>query len=91
MNKSLCWFYNEGHHGKVTMDDVGETIKNVIFQKVKSGQIVVHTSKEFSDASMKFVPSIITEYLPKSDEIAEIYRIPSPRNTFNPQICSIDQ
>ena len=91
LNKSLRWFYNEGHHGKVPMHNVGGTIKNVIFQKVKSGQIVVHTSKEFSDASMKFVPSIITEYLPKSDEIAEIYRIPSPRNTFNPQICSIDQ
>ena len=91
LNKSLHWFYNEGHHGKVPMHNVGGTIKNVIFQKVKSGQIVVHTSKEFSDASMKFVPSIITEYLPKSDEIAEIYRIPSPRNAFNPQICSIDQ
>ena len=91
LNKSLRWFYNEGHHGKVPMHNVGGTIKNVIFQKVKSGQIVVHTSKEFSDASMKFVPSIITEYLPKSDEIAEIYRIPSLRNTFNPQICSIDQ
>ena len=91
LNKSLRWFYNEGHHGKVPMHNVGGTIKNVIFRKVKSGQIVVHTSKEFSDASMKFVPSIITEYLPKSDEIAEIYPIPSPRNTFNPQICSTDQ
>ena len=58
LNKSLCWFYN----GKVPMDDVRETIKNVIFRKVKSGQIVVHTPKEFSDAAMKFVPSIITLY-----------------------------
>ena len=71
LNKSLCWFYNEGHHGKVPMDDVGGTIKNVIFRKVKSGQIVVHTPKEFSDAAMKFVPSIVTVYLPKSDEIVE--------------------
>ena len=70
-SKSLCWFYNEGHHGKVPMDDVGETIKNVIFQKVKSGQVVVHTPKEFSDAAMKFVSSVITVYLPKSDEIVE--------------------
>ena len=52
------------------MDDVG-TIKNVIFRKVKSGQIVVHTPKEFSDAAMKFVSSIITVSLPKSDEIVE--------------------
>ena len=80
LNKSLCWYYNEGHHGKVPMDDVGETIKNVIFRKVKSGQIVVHTPKEFSDAAMKFVSSIITVYLPKSDEIVEpesIHQVPS--------------
>ena len=59
LNKSLCWFYNEGNHGKVPMDDVGETIKNVISRKVKPGQIVVHTPKSFSDAAMKFVSSII--------------------------------
>ena len=68
LNKSLCWFYNERHHGKVPMDDVGRTIKNVILRKVKLGQIVIHTPKEFSDAIMKFVPSIITVYLPKSEE-----------------------
>ena len=32
---------------------------------------MVHTLKEFSDAAMKFVFSIITVYLPKSDEIVE--------------------
>ena len=69
LNKSLCWFYNERHHGKGPMDGVGGTTKNVIFRKVKSGQIVVHTPKEFSDAAMKFVPSSITVYLPRSDEI----------------------
>ena len=36
-NKSLCWFYNAEHHGKVPMYDVGGTIKNVILRKVKSG------------------------------------------------------
>ena len=80
LNKSLCWFYNEGHHGKVQMDDVGKTIKNILFRKVNSGQIVVHTPKEFSDAAMKFVSSFITVYLPKSDEIVEpesIYQAPS--------------
>ena len=62
------------------MDDVGGTIKNAILRKVKSGQIVVHTPKDFSDAAMKFVPSIITVYLPKSDEIVEpesIHQAPS--------------
>ena len=51
------------------MDDIGGTIKNAILRKVKSGQIVVHTPKDFS--AMKFEPSIITVYLPKSDEIFE--------------------
>ena len=71
LNKSLCWFYNERHHGKVLMDDVGMTIKNIIFQKVKPGQIVVHTPKEFSDAVMKLVPSIITVYLPILDKTVQ--------------------
>ena len=81
LDKSLCWFYNEGHHGKVPMDNVGGTNENVIFRKVKSGQIVVHTPKEFSDAAMKFVPSIIAVYLPKSDEI--IHQAPSMPETLS--------
>ena len=62
LNKSLCWFYSEGHHGKVTMDDVGRTIKNIIFRKGNSGQIVVHNTQRISDAAMKFESSIITVY-----------------------------
>ena len=57
------------------MNDVGGNIKKTLLRKVKSGQIVVHTLKEFSDAAMKFVPSIITVYLPKSDEIVELESI----------------
>ena len=86
LNKSLCWFYNDGHHGKIPMDRESKTIKNVIFRKVKSGQIVVHTPKEFSDAAMKFVSSIITVYLPKSDEIVEpesIHQAPSIPETLS--------
>ena len=58
LNKSLCWFYNDRHHDRVSKDDISGTGKNVIFWKVKSGQIVVHTPKQFSDAAMKFVLSI---------------------------------
>ena len=68
------------------MDDEGETIKNVVFWKVKSDQSVVHTHKEFSDAAMKFVSSIIAVYLSKSDEIVEresIHQAPSiPETPF---------
>ena len=67
------------------MDDVGGTIKNAVLRKVKSGQIVVHTPKDFSDAAMKFVLSINSVYLPKSDEIVEpesIHQAPSIPETL---------
>ena len=85
LNKSLCWFFNEGHHGKFPMDDIGRTIKNIIFRKVNSGQIVVHTLKEFYDAAMKLVSSIIIVYCPKSEEIVEpesIHQAPSIPETL---------
>ena len=103
LNKPLCWFYNEWHHGKVPMDDVDGTIKSIIFRKVKLGQIAVHTPKEFFYGSVKFVPSVITMYLPRSDEIVEpesIHQAPFIPKTlsihkFVPQIndrgdCSIE-
>ena len=72
----------------VPVDNKGGTIKNVIFWKVKLGQIVVHTPKEFSDAAMKFVSSIITVYLPRSDEIVDpesIHQAPSTPETLSIQ------
>ena len=86
LNKSLCWFYNERHQGEVPMDDLGETIKNVIFRKIQSGQIVVQTHKEFSGATIKSVPSIITLYLGRSYEIVEsesIHQAPSIPKTLS--------
>ena len=44
-----------------------------------------HTPKKFSDAAMKFVSSIITVFLPKSDEIVEpegIHQAPSIPETL---------
>ena len=86
LNKSLCWFYIEGHHGKVPMDDVGGAIKNVIFRKVNLGHIVVYTPREFADAAIKFVSSIINVCLPKSDELVEpesIYQAPTIPETLS--------
>ena len=51
----------------------------------RSGQIVVHVPKEFSDAAIKFVSSIVTVSLPKSDEIVEpesIHQAPSIPETL---------
>ena len=88
LNKSLCWFYNERHHRKDPMNGVGGTTKKNIFQEVKSGQIEVHTPKKSSDVAMKFVLSIITAYLPRSDEIVEpgsIHQAPSITKTLSIQ------
>ena len=46
---------------------------------------MVHTPKEFSDAAIKFVTSIITVCLPKSDEIVDpesIHQTPSIPETL---------
>ena len=69
------------------MDGINGTIKKVIFRNVKSDQIVVHIHKEFSDAAMKLMPSFITVYLQRSDEIVEpesIHQAP-----FIPETLSI--
>ena len=50
---------------------------------------MVHTPKEFSDAAMKFVSSIITVYLPKSDEIVEPESIHQAQSI--PETLSIDK
>ena len=71
MEKELSWYYNEWHRGKGPMDGVGGTLKNVVFQQVKSNKVVIYTPEEFAQAAMKFVPSIQTFYLPKESKITE--------------------
>ena len=68
---SLMWFYNECHHGKGPMDGVGGTVKNVVFKKVKSGQVVINSPQDFSEAVKSFVPSTNIVYLPESESIIE--------------------
>ena len=41
----LEWYYNKAHHGKGPMDDVGGTIKGVVFGLVKSNKIVINTAE----------------------------------------------
>ena len=68
-NKSLMWLYNERYHGKGPMGGVGETVKNVVFRKVKSGQVVIYSCQEFSEAVKTFVPAVHAVYLPESENI----------------------
>ena len=51
--------------------EIGRTVKNVIPRKVKSGQLVVHSPLEVSEAVTKFVPSIHSVYLPENKNIVE--------------------
>ena len=56
---------------KGSMDGIGGTVKNVILRKVKTGQLLVHSPIEFSEAVTKFVPSIHAVYLPENENIVE--------------------
>ena len=39
---NIQWYYYERHHGKGPMDGAGETVKNMIFQHVKSKKCVIN-------------------------------------------------
>ena len=58
----LTWNYNEKSHGKGPMDDVGGTVKNIIFCKVKSGFVTIDSPFELYQAILKFAPSIKSVY-----------------------------
>ena len=49
------------------MDDVGGTVKNIVFHKVKSGFVTIDSPFEFHQAILKFVSSIKSVYLPDTD------------------------
>ena len=61
-NKSLCWFYNERHHGKDPVDGVDETIKNVILRKVKSGHLDYLAGPNTGIINVKYVADFKLNY-----------------------------
>ena len=64
----LSWFNNEKSHGKGPMDGVGETVNNVVFQKVKSGFLTIHLPFEFYQAVKNYVPAIKYVYVLKKQK-----------------------
>ena len=62
------------------MDAIGGTVKNVIFRKVKSGQLVVCSPLAFSEAVTNFFSSIHFVYLPENKNIIEPEDIIKARN-----------
>ena len=64
----LSWFNNEKSHGKGPMDGVGETVNNVVFQKVKSRFLTIHSPFEFYQAVKNYVPAIKYVYVLKKQK-----------------------
>ena len=54
----LEWHYHKAQHGKGPMDDVGGTIKRVVFGLVKSNKIKISTAEEIATEASKTVSSI---------------------------------
>ena len=85
-NIALQWNYNEAHHGNGPMDDVGGTIKRVVYGLVKSRHININTAEEFAPERSKDVPSIKSLYLSQEDEIIEpsfVKNVPAKKRTLD--------
>ena len=63
-SKVLTW---HGSTTKRAMDGIKGTLKNVVFRKVKSVLVTIHTLFEFYQAAVKFVLAIKCVYLAEED------------------------
>ena len=70
-DKGIEWNYNEARHGKGPLDGIGGTIKNKVFQEVKSGSNVVDSTKDFILHASRLIQSITTLYLLEMDIFEE--------------------
>ena len=70
LDKDIEWNYNEADHGKGPMDRTDGTIKNKVFQEIKSGRIVADSPKDFAMHESCIVQSI-TLYHPKKNIFEE--------------------
>ena len=68
---TIQWYYNERHHGKEPKDGVGGTVKNMIFQHVKSKTCVINGAKDFDEYAKKIINSISCPYLAENEIMAE--------------------
>ena len=49
------------------MEEIGVTIKNKVFQEVKSGRVVVDSPKDFVMHTSRLIQSITTLFIPKKE------------------------
>ena len=59
----LEWHYNEAHHGKGPMDEIGGTVKNTFFCKFLSGEVVIGSPAEFAQHANQ-ICQVDSLYLP---------------------------
>ena len=66
-DKDIEWNYSEAHHGKGPICGIGGTIKNKVFEQVKSVRIIEDSPKDFAVHASRLIQSITTLYLPKKN------------------------
>ena len=71
LNYTIQWYYNGRHNGKGPMDGVGGTVKNTIFQPVKSNKCVINGAKDFAEYADKIINGISCLYLAENEIMAE--------------------
>ena len=61
---TIEWHYNEIHHGKDQMDGINGTVKNPVYRRVLSGDVVINTPREFA----KFANQIRSVVCPSTNQ-----------------------
>ena len=67
---TIFWYYNERHHGKGPMDDVGGTIKHQVFRDAKWGKVPITNAEHFAAHTDAILNGIKSLYMPM-DEVLE--------------------
>ena len=61
---TIEWHYNKVQHGKGPMDGIGGTVKNPVYRRVLSGDVVINTPREFA----KFANQISSVVCPSTNQ-----------------------
>ena len=66
----IDWHYNKVHHGKGLMDRIDVTVKNLVYRRLLSGDVVINTLREFVEFANQ-ISSVDCLFLDKSEFIQE--------------------
>ena len=67
-------FYNDRHHGKGPVDDIGGCIKNAVYRAVMAEKLL-YTLLDFTKSAQKLVKWIECVYLPEKGVIIELDKV----------------